>query len=618
MQLYYFESQFEEIFFLAQSIRQGHKNLLLIIDQIKLDSIKIILNNQNYNQFFTYNDNSRQKIIDIELEFILSFINILYDNFLLRFSKNRSNYSHEATLYFLKLLYKLLQSEMKKDIIDFELLLRERSFTIDTIADLVNISESFPIIKSAIKIIIDINEKIPILQEKDIIDSTCLFINEILMKDYFNKNRISFDKAEKILFLMKEEKSHLKMNIKDHFLFLCNNLIFLDQDFITACNFHFFVNNATIQDNGIILKNTTNSIFRKIYYCTTASDWKISNGINRKFTDFLMKNAEIILTSDKKIAINYNFTTIDKSFCNNIQKTFKQNPLFKSETIIKLSKSLSPTAIQVLNQNPGYYFVTKILKLKEIEKFHNSPPGYCIGSLLHKIIEKFSYFFSDCKNYIEKINNSHHLIPGDQVLLEKFLEIAQYEFRNVLNIDCLSHPVWKGKVLNIAKKIIALERRSQNKTVKSEYNISLDLELASIKNKWQLRAKIDRIEFCGKTVAIYDFKTSMPTLTEERNGTKAQLSIIAFLLNELGYKVIKICYIDCSGLQDAKDIVIEDSEAISNLILSTKENINEIIDYYFENYNIEKFRPIKEVKQSYRYNEKINYIINSYLQSNFT
>ena len=207
---------------------------------------------------------------------------------------------------------------------------------------------------------------------------------------------------------------------------------------------------------------------------------------------------------------------------------------------------LTPTSgIRMLNNNPYEFFLRKVLNISSLNEWEDAIESKLYGTLIHKIMENFAKV---CRR---------EWITTDKINGDLFQKSCDYVLRSFgIKVD----DFLGFKISRIGDIAVKLEKNAcaKNRVVEVEKRVCCIL--SGIK----IEAIIDRLEIdrIGKKIYIYDFKTgTLPSNTEERNGVKTQLLIIAFILSKLeeykNFSVEKMSYIDLSGKEIVKHSLID-------------------------------------------------------------
>jgi ATP-dependent helicase/nuclease subunit B len=183
--------------------------------------------------------------------------------------------------------------------------------------------------------------------------------------------------------------------------------------------------------------------------------------------------------------------------------------------------SISSTHVELLMRDPYVYYARNVIKLKSLKRFGNKPSNADFGTLVHKIIEKYT------KLYCEVSSKS---------LVERFLEIASFE----LNKARFSE-FWTQKIFGLAEEFVEFDqsRRKRFSKVWSEQEGSIELYVAG--NPFTLKAVADRIEMSsdGNQLCILDYKTGgVPAIYEVESGLAPQILISAMIAQSGGFKCL--------------------------------------------------------------------------------
>ncbi len=387
-------------------------------------------------------------------------------------------------------------------------------------------------------------------------------------------------------------------------LFKQYNLDYLIQEF--EINF--------LRKNDFKLKNFT--AFKQVLikelqnHPTKNDDWGFFKKVILKISDEFEKNKSIIEQYkqsnceylEKKNNLYHILFTAINSDIQEYKEILSKNNKNKNNQYLQQSFdgynnqkmiSLSPTqGIMMLNENPYRFFIEKILCISSIDEWETSESAKLYGDIIHRIMYSFSFKCKDVKNYYD-IND------------KLFYDVAL----KLLNEDNNINSFIISKIEQIAKIAVKLEYEAKSKN----REVLCEKEFSHIFNGINIRAKADRVEIehRNKEIYIYDYKTgiNLPQNSEEENGKKTQVSIIAILMKYCGYKdynIKKMTYVSLSGkeLYHNEDIDIAIIDDVEN-------NLMNMLNFYFTNGipNIEKMKHIRPLLgYSYQEEKDINYI----------
>ena len=271
------------------------------------------------------------------------------------------------------------------------------------------------------------------------------------------------------------------------------------------------------------------------------------------------------------------------------------DPVQQSFNIQNNSKiSLSPTkGIMMLNKDPYGFFVEKILNISSVNEWEENIGMKLYGTIIHNLMQKFSFVCKNIKNYHD-ITEKLFLNVANQTMIDNNIEINSF---------------LHSKLEQISKIAIKLEQNAK----KNNREVICEKTFSIIYNNIVIEARVDRLEIdhLNKSIYIYDYKTgNLPKESEEKNGKKTQLSILAILIKkhyQNSYSIQQMAYISLSGKQE--------SEYYSNInceiIPSIEQNLFKIIDFYFKNGSpiITKMEHIKpQIGYSFYNETEIDYL----------
>ena len=258
----------------------------------------------------------------------------------------------------------------------------------------------------------------------------------------------------------------------------------------------------------------------------------------------------------------------------NTKKTKESNQQLFGELDVK-TYSLSPTkGISMLNENPYKFYVEKVLNINIIDDWNSKIDARTYGTIIHEILQNFSQICKDKE--IDKITE------------DLFFEVA---YNTLNNYSLQLNSFFKSKIEMVSKIAVKLEKNAKQKNRR----VLVETTFSHNFNGVKINAKADRIEIDDKNKLIYifDYKTgTSPTENDELKGKKTQLAIIALLmLQENNYKDYTIAenglyYISFSGKEDTKTFTKIDKNIVfnsKNNFKSVEENINELLQQYFQN-----------------------------------
>ena len=240
--------------------------------------------------------------------------------------------------------------------------------------------------------------------------------------------------------------------------------------------------------------------------------------------------------------------------------------------------SLSPTkGIAMLNKNPYQFYVEKVLKCDIPDNWNEKVDARIYGTIIHEILDLFA---KRCKDKtIDKINQDLFYEVADGILTKYNLSMGSF---------------LKAKIDIISTIAIKLEKdaKQHNREVITERSFSHNFNGVIVK------AVADRIEIdhTNNLIYIFDYKTgTAPTASDELEGKKTQLTIIALLMLQEGnyddYAIAKdgLYYISFSGKSNTKTREYIDTNIIFNGVHNDKknfksieENLKELLQEYFD------------------------------------
>lgn len=294
--------------------------------------------------------------------------------------------------------------------------------------------------------------------------------------------------------------------------------------------------------------------------------------LNKFIPDVVFVNFEIKSEVENFLTINNCKYELRKDMNSNIDIFDIQNNALEYQPILiemthdpinKLPSVISPTGIQLLNANPYAFWVRYALKFKSLESLNEHESSKDIGLCIHASLEQFALYVK--RNKIVKRDVLIGIISRVSI--------------DSLGYDITKSNLWIDRINNIVNKVVNLELEAlNNKDVQVEHSVY------GVIGDVKVRAIADRLEVDNQTgmASIYDFKTgsTLPTLSQELNGTKTQLAIIAILLEQNNINTEKISYVNCSGIRNATDVIIEGSKLIE-LIDHVKIELSNTIKYYY-------------------------------------
>lgn len=193
--------------------------------------------------------------------------------------------------------------------------------------------------------------------------------------------------------------------------------------------------------------------------------------------------------------------------------------LFAFASKAAFPSSIASTHVELLMRDPYVYYARNVVRLKSLKRFQSSPSNADFGTLVHKIIEKYT------KAYCQALSAS---------LSERFLEIAHFELNKA---KARFSEFWKQKILGLAEEFVDFDqsRRKRFSKVWSEQEGSIELCVEG--NPIALKAVADRIELSsdGSELCILDYKTGgVPAIYEIESGLSPQILISAMIAQSGG------------------------------------------------------------------------------------
>lgn len=406
--------------------------------------------------------------------------------------------------------------------------------------------------------------------------NTILFLAEEILLDLNNLNLINLLSLLSLLF---------KMNFKND-----NIIQYLETDIFRANSYKITDFNSIV---NIIEQNEKFQAENKKFNCIIEYNAICKNMFEH--LDCAIKAGSISTANNLIDAIN-EFLQQKQDV---ILKATSQNQDQQGEFLTDYKKqyALSPTSgIALLNNNPYGFFVSKVLGLTPIDDWTNNVDARLQGEIVHQIMQVFA---EKCRSIAVKVKQY------DQ--LNKFKNDYEHIFNDIVESILSSNKIkindfLKQKLKNIKNIAIQLEFNC----AKNQRIVFVEKGYSHTINNIKIYARADRVEIDDnrKEIYIFDFKTGiLPDTTQEKNGIKPQLSIIAMLILKLpqykNYSIKKMQYIDLSGKENASNKII-DLNSIDD-INKIETNIKSQIETFFKNGVpiIENMFYIKQTGQTY-------------------
>ncbi len=215
-------------------------------------------------------------------------------------------------------------------------------------------------------------------------------------------------------------------------------------------------------------------------------------------------------------------------------------------------KKISITEVTKLMTNPYEIYAKKILQLDELKKIDFEPSYAEFGSFVHKVLEEFVKN-PDSSNFDEEARN----------IFNQFFLLNESEI------------VWWPKFENI---FADFKEKNQNFSgLKNMVEIPTEIKIKDI----ILRGKIDRVIINeNKDLEIIDYKTGqIPSKNDVISGINPQLTIAGLMLKNEEISFLGYWKLSSSSNSEIKKIS-DDKEEIKKLILSAKEGLTKLFDFF--------------------------------------
>jgi len=544
-------------------------------NQVLSQKIGIICNNQNLLQIIkntlntynvNYNNTSSQSVLNID---IINFLVLLFE---IKFN----NFNSHIFLSFIKHKY-FIKLANNKLIEDLETQVFRSDHDISNLSDITNrISKA-----KQVNFIEEIINNLPTQKNLfSIIKSFEYFADKSVEKilsesiageeinDYFSiiKSRnIVFEKAEDLITIFGDVVYFDKFNNDSSIDLLSSieaRLLNYDILIVSSLNDGDF---PKIENHGWIgakIKNelkvnkSLKIIGQNAYdFCNYLSNKKVylTNSLSRLGSTNVESQ---FLTRLKTFGnlVNINFVKNIEDFSNRARKFYLTNPQ-PSVSFENLPTSYSITEISKLINNPYYIYVKKILKIEELKPIDYEASHAEFGSFVHNALEE--YIKNPDHVNFDKIFDKYFLskqakliwLPKFKIFFEFFLRDNQ-QFKNCQNLI--------------------------EESIYSQINII------------ELRGKVDRVIIKDGKLIIIDYKTGQtPSKRSVLEWLEPQLLIYALILSEgilKNYKINQLSYWKLNNSDGSKIIqIIDDENEIENLIVKTKQQLQQLFDFFAEN-----------------------------------
>lgn len=403
-------------------------------------------------------------------------------------------------------------------------------------------------------------------------------IDEILLAD-INSTKLT---TKKVLFIIGINEDVFPSAISPDILFNDDELSYLDEEDIKIKETSISKTNMELFNLYEHLNNVTESIY--ISYLSADSSGaslRISNVIGKvcnildlnihgsvaninedvelnelrskmealELLSFKINNEDNI--NDDTLGI-YKYLSLNKEY-EDVIKYNRETEKLSDNTLEKLYKekiNLSVSRLELFSKCAFAYHLKYNLKLDERKIY--SITSMDIGSLMHDIVEKFSYYL---------INNNimwHEILLDKEKYNLKIEELILQEISNVFSKheENIKYMVLKQKLISTMKKVIMTIAESYNNSrfiplgyeiefdEKGEYTpITINLDNGKVIN---LIGKIDRVDVLetedSKYIRIVDYKSSNKTLSIDDIKEKISLQLITYMsaiINNMNEKSLK-------------------------------------------------------------------------------
>lgn len=191
-------------------------------------------------------------------------------------------------------------------------------------------------------------------------------------------------------------------------------------------------------------------------------------------------------------------------------------------------RQLSVTQVETWMRDPYSIYARHILKLKPLRGLDLAPDAAEFGTLIHRILDRFTDDFPV---------NSNKTLPENA---EQFLiELGRKQFEVVLNYPGI-WAFWWPRFLRIAHWFVNREREARAGIVEIKSEVKGYLELTGPAGPFTLSAVADRIDrLLDGQLCIVDYKTgALPSKKEIRAGFAPQLPLEAAIAGSDGFKTV--------------------------------------------------------------------------------
>ncbi|MBM3590567.1 MAG: DUF2800 domain-containing protein [Alphaproteobacteria bacterium] len=559
-------NEFEEARVIAE-ICQSNEGLLKKIgiicnNQNLLQIIKNTLNTYNIN----FNNTSSQSVLNID---IINFLVLLFENKFNNFNSHifLSFIKHK---YFIKLANNKLIEELEKQVF-------RSDHDISNLSDITNrisktkqanfieeIIRNLPTQKNLFSII----KSFEYFADKSIEKILSESIAGEEINDYFSiiKSRnIVFEKAEDLITIFGDVVYFDKFNNDSSIDLLSSieaRLLNYDILIVSSLNDGDF---PKIENHGWIgakIKNelkvnkSLKIIGQNAYdFCNYLSNKKVylTNSLSRLGSTYVESQ---FLTRLKTFGnlVNINLVKKTEDFSNRARKFYLTNPQ-PSLCFEHIPTTYSITEISKLINNPYYIYVKKILKIEELKPIDYEPSHAEFGSFVHNALEEY-------------IKNPDH-VNFDKIFDKYFLSKQ-------------AKLIWLPKF-----KIFFEFFLRDNQQFKNCQNL-IEESISSQINNIELRGKVDRVIIKDGKLIIIDYKTGQtPSKRSVLEWLEPQLLIYALILSEgilKNYQINQLSYWKLNNSDGSKIIqILDDENEIENLIVKTKQQLQQLFDFFAEN-----------------------------------
>lgn len=261
--------------------------------------------------------------------------------------------------------------------------------------------------------------------------------------------------------------------------------------------------------------------------------------------------------------------------------------------------SFSATQIELMTDNPYYFYIRHILMLRPLDLYDLLPDARIKGTITHAVLDSF---VSSC------IHQTRFLTQNDLLNL-------LYKTFDDLYISQSNRSLLQTRIaLSLSSFLLIDEKRKSNGYTplwtEKDYAASINID----GQEMNVRARFDRIDLCpDQSLSVIDYKTtkSVPSFQKVISGEKPQIGIQVFILAHTVFDDSRINLknsVSSAALwpivPDQTDVSFFEGEKIDEMIDHIKTGLLKLFSRYIDDsfsfhYLIKEGESIKETEFSH-------------------